>query len=260
MAATPSADVSGPEKARSSRCATTSARPPSRSGRSARASRSRRPRRGGAAGSDTGGAWARSGSRMAVVMPSRSRTAGPCGTVETRGGGGDPPTCRRYGQPPRSGRQGTWIGTANVPARIRPTADRRLSDVLPRRGHRDEHAAMGRAAQRRALVPARALHGRARDLPRRAGRRGRRAGHGPRRAHARRAHRAPRRPAVGLPGGDRARAATASTTSASARSTTTPTSPATASRATSWPSRPGCRPAAGSATSTRRPSCPATSS
>jgi hypothetical protein len=45
MTTTPSADVSGPEKARSSRWAVTSARPASSSGRSARARRSRQRRR-----------------------------------------------------------------------------------------------------------------------------------------------------------------------------------------------------------------------
>ena len=240
-------------------------------GRARRAARhppAHRPPRGGdrPGGRDPGGARARADPAAAVADARRGRARVGLRTLRARPGHDpDAPAHRRRparppGVHPARPSTGNLIGTAHVAPWIRPAGDRCLSDVLPRRGHRGGHAALGRPAQGRAMVPARALHRRARDLPRRAGRRGRRTGHGLRRAHARRAHRAPRRPPVGLPGGDRAHAATASITSASARSTTTPSSPATASRATSWPSRPGCRPAAGWATSTRRPSCPATSS
>ena len=95
ITATPSADVSGPDSARSSRCAVTSARPASRRGRSARAARD-----------------------VIVVMPPRSRTRRPPGSVQARGLPGTAPGCRRYGQPPfdPAGRRAT--------VRDRPESDR----------------------------------------------------------------------------------------------------------------------------------------
>ena len=77
ITATPSTDVSGPESARSSRCAVTSTRPASRSGRSARAARD-----------------------VIVFMPPRSPTRRPPVSVQPRGLPGTPPVCRRYGQHP----------------------------------------------------------------------------------------------------------------------------------------------------------------
>ena len=88
ITATPIADVSGPEKARSSRWAVTRARPASRSGRSARAIRSRRRRRGAVGATGPGCASARSGSSVIGVMASRSPTGGRRGTVQTRRGPG----------------------------------------------------------------------------------------------------------------------------------------------------------------------------
>ena len=76
ITATPSADVSGPESARSSRWAVTSASPASRSGRSARAIRSRqRRRRDGEVGAACGSV--RTGSSVIGVMPPRSLDRAP---------------------------------------------------------------------------------------------------------------------------------------------------------------------------------------